>query len=370
MTQGLSTKLQDLESWDKLYDMLSLDVKSPFFSSDYYRSYGTLTDGDYECFWLYLDDKNFLLYPYIISSVNSLGYDLAYDVHDVCGAYGYNGPIGNVQDLSLIVAFNNQLKEYFADRRVVTEFVRYCPLINNRVYHSYTDQSHVLDNVYIDLGMGLDTVWNDSFEYSVRKTVTKGIAYRLSTEIYTGKRLTVSEIEIFHTIYSSTMERNSADDFYHFEMSFFLRLLEQMPNKLLLAITFLDQIPISTELILLDGIIAYGFLGGTLSEYYKFKANTYQRWEILKYLHANGVRKYSMGGGSKRFDSIYSFKHRFAKHCDNPFYIGTHIHDQKQYQIITDQWNRRIYNSPLSFLVSDTKIRRYRTVPEGKSVHR
>ena len=74
---------------------------------------------------------------------------------------------------------------------------------------------------------------------------------------------------------------------------------------------------------------------------YEYKANTFQRWELLKYLHTLGVDKYSMGGGASRGDSIYSFKKSFAKECENPFYIGTQVHLPEVYSKIIAQWQER-----------------------------
>jgi lipid II:glycine glycyltransferase (peptidoglycan interpeptide bridge formation enzyme) len=137
------------------------------------------------------------------------------------------------------------------------------------------------------------------------------------------------------------MQRKKADGFYFFDYKFFKGLKDNLGEMLLLSITFYQDIPISTELILLGGELAYGFLGGTLSEYYQYKANTFQRWELLKFLDSHGFKKYSMGGGASRGDSIYEFKKSFARGCENPFYIGTHIHLPDVYADIQSQWQKK-----------------------------
>jgi|LSQX01.2.fsa_nt_gb hypothetical protein len=51
--------------WDKLYQLLDPSSKSPFFSSEYYRSYTKVEKGEPFCFIMHKDDDNFLFYPFI-----------------------------------------------------------------------------------------------------------------------------------------------------------------------------------------------------------------------------------------------------------------------------------------------------------------
>lgn len=153
------------------------------------------------------------------------------------------------------------------------------------------------------------------------------------------------------------MHRNNADSFYFFDFAFFQGLKDKLGEMLVLSITFYQDTPISTELILLGDELAYGFLGGTLSEYYQYKANTFQRWELLKYLEPRGYKKYSMGGGASRGDSIYDFKMSFAKGCENPFFIGTHVHLPDVYAEIQRQWRA---NHPLSAAKYEHILQGYR----------
>ncbi|MDY0150890.1 MAG: GNAT family N-acetyltransferase, partial [Candidatus Cloacimonas sp.] len=292
------------DQWAKLFRLLPRDSRSPFFSQEYYRAYNAVEEAEIECFWGYKDDENFLFYPYLKKSVNSLGYHLEEEYFDVSGAYGYNGPLGLAKDADFVELFNDSLQRHFTKNRVVSEFVRYCPITNNRSFHTYTQQFDVLDNVYISLAHGLDWVWNESFEYRVRKSVRKGESYGLSTSILRGAEISEGSLSTFFERYNCTMERNDAGGFYYFAYEFFDSMVKSMGEMVLLAITYLGEKAITAELVLVGGNIAFGFLGGTLSEFYNYKANTFQRWDLLKYLHALGGEKYSMGGGASRGDSI------------------------------------------------------------------
>lgn len=343
--------------WDDLYSLLSNASRSPFFSSRYYRSYMSVESGKVDCFCGYQDDENFLFYPYIRKNINILGYELDDEYFDVSGAYGYNGPIGAVSDPSFAEKFNVELQKCFLQGNVVTEFVRYCPITNNRMFHNYTDQINVLDNVFIDLSRGLNWVWQDSFEYRVRKTIRKGEAYGLKTACYRGSEIDPECLEALYNIYNSTMQRNTADSFYYFDLKFFWSMVENLGDMVLLSITYYADAPISTELILIGPMLAFGFLGGTLSEFYQYKANTFQRWELLKYLDSIGIKKYSMGGGATRGDSIYDFKMSFAQGCNSPFYIGTKVHLPEVYTEIRSQWSAK---HPRAAQMHNGKLQGYR----------
>jgi len=334
---GIDT-LKDHSNWQRLYDLLPESKQCPYFSPGYYQAYRQVEDHPARCFWAYKDESNFLFYPFLIKSINSLGYELPDEYYDVSGAYGYNGPAGVAEDKRFLAKYNQDLISYLQSKEVVTELTRYCPVTGNRALHNYPDQIDVLDNVFVDLSPGLDKVWSGSFSYGVRKAVKKGEQYGLRTAVKAGPQVTKSDIRSFLSIYNGTMKRNEADKFYFFRPEFFEELFPRMGEGALLTITWLNDTPISAEIVLTSGDNAYGFLGGTLSEYFEYKANTYQRWELIKYLAGSGIRSYSMGGGATRGDSIYDFKMSFAKGCVNPFFIGTKIHLPAVYEDILSQW--------------------------------
>ena len=343
--------------WDYLYSLLPDEIKSPFFTSQYYESYLEIEKGAIECFCCYLDEDNFLFYPYLRRDINSLGYDLSAKFYDIAGAYGYNGPIGKVSEPDFVKYFNTSLKNYLQQSNVVTEFVRYCPIINNRIFHSYTNQIDVLDNVYIDLSKGIDDVWNNSFEAKVRNIYRKAEKYNLITHIYKGEEIILEYIDLFYNIYINTMERNCAEQYYFFDKSFFINIIDKMDESILICITYLENLPISSELVLIGPRIAYGFLWGNLKEYYSYNANTFQKWKLIKYLFNKGIEKYSLGGSISRNDNIYKFKKSFAKNCINPFYIGIYVHQPDIYEIIQSQWEEKYPDAATKYA---NKIQGYR----------
>lgn len=343
--------------WSNLYSVQPNETRSPYFSPDYYHAYQLVEPGKAICFWAIKNERNYLFYPTRLRSVNELGYDLDQPHYDLCGAYGYNGPTGMAEDPIFIEDYNNQLEKTIRELHVITEFTRYCPITGNRLFHLYTEQTDVLDNVYINLCTGLDHVWEKSFEYRVRKTVRKGESYGLRSVFLRGPEIEPQALMSFYDIYTTTMSRNEADEFYFFAYDYIESLVNSMGEMVLLVLTFLEELALSTELVLLDKKLAFGYLGGTRSDCYQYKANTFQRWELLKHLHSLGIEKYSMGGSASRGDGIHAFKQSFARDCENPFYIGTKVHLPDVYAEIQSQW-RKMY--PEAAKQHANKIQGYR----------
>jgi serine/alanine adding enzyme len=356
MELGLDTIINS-GHWQKMFDLLPAGAKNPYLGPGYHAAYKSVEGHAMACFWIYEDERNFIFYPFIKRGLDGLGYDLESGYFDVSGVYGYNGPAGIVTDTCLIEQFNRELLNYMQDNRIVTELVKYCPITGNKDLHSYTEKIHVLDNVFVDLSRGLDWIWDESFEYRVRKSVRKGESYSLVSEFKRGSQIDEEFLNAFYGIYVSTMQRREADDFYFFNLDFFWDMIKNMGDMVLLALTRLGNVFITGELLLAAGSTAYGFLGGTLGDYYQYKANTYQRWQLISHLHGLGFQKYSMGGGASRGDSIYSFKKSFVRNCENPFYIGTKVHLPDVYAKIQSQWHKMY---PEAAKQHDNKIQGYR----------
>jgi len=340
MKSGIDT-LAEHQIWSELYKLLPDSKRVAYFCPEYYFAYKAVEDYPTYCFWRYQDDENFLFYPFLKKGINSLGYSLDKEYYDICGAYGYNGPIGVVKDSAFLQTFNSELLAFFASQDVVTEFVRYCPIPDNKMYHIYPQQIDVLDNVYVDLSLGVERLWFESYEKNLRTSIRKGSSYGLRSLVYQGTAITKQMMRLVYDIYSSTMQRNNADQFYYFGLDFLDRLLDIMGTKLHLVITYHESTPISFELLICDGVLSYAILGGTVSSYYFMNPNTYQKNELFISLIQRGLELYSMGGGVRKSDNLYSYKKSFNKKCKNPFYIGTKVHLPDVYEDILTQWKAK-----------------------------
>ena len=89
--------LIDSADWNKLLDSLSPDRKDVYFTPDYYSLYQKYGDGEARCF-VFEQDGEVVLYPFLINPITTLGYKLDKEYYDIQGAYGYNGIIDSSED--------------------------------------------------------------------------------------------------------------------------------------------------------------------------------------------------------------------------------------------------------------------------------
>jgi lipid II:glycine glycyltransferase (peptidoglycan interpeptide bridge formation enzyme) len=285
------------------------------------------------------------LYPFLLNSVNNVGYKLDKEYSDIQGVYGYNGVLSTSYDVDFRNFFYKYFNEFCIKKNIIAEFIRYNPIIKNHEFCVEDNPIYVLDNVLIDLQLSLEDIWMQSFDNGVRKAVKKGKTHNLVLESYTGEHLNNDLLSEFIKIYHSTMDRNSAGKFYYFNSEYFHNVIKLLPNNSLFSFVKKDNRIISVELNYFYGMYAYGFCGGTSSEFYKFSPNSFLRYELIKVLKDWGIKYYSIGGGLVKNDSKYKFKKSFSKHIDNKFFISKKIHNKKIYSEVLQQWESKTKSS-------------------------
>lgn len=333
-------KCDDPESWNQLYSIIPDNNKSPHFAIEYYKLFELRGEGKGICF-AGIEDKKIILYPTLINCINDLGYDLDKEYYDLQGAYGYNGPIANCTDPDFLSNFSNELISYYNKNNIIAEFIRFCPVVQNHQILDYIQAIYALDNVIIDLSGGLDNVWENSFDRGVRKAIRKSMKNGLQYQVFDRQNIDTEIIDAFLSIYNHTMSRNNADEYYCFSNEFITGLFDKMPQNCLIAFAKLENEVISAELVLYNKSNAYGFLGGTRSEFYQVAPNSFLRFELIKSLIERGVQKYSIGGGKSKDDSVYLYKKSFSRYLDSKFYFGKKVHNDIIYQKVVNQWENR-----------------------------
>ena len=102
--------------------------------------------------------------------------------------------------------------------------------------------------------------------------------------------------------------------------------------------TYLEDKPISTELIISNNDTIFAFLGGTNAAYFKYRPNDFLRVEVIKHAIEDQKKYYVLGGGRKDGDGLYKYKKSlFPKDKDVIFYTGRKIINLKAYKEIIKQ---------------------------------
>jgi len=259
--------------------------------------------------------------------------------YDIITPYGYGGPIitkclGN--ESALVRSFSVAFERYCQDNSIVSEFIRFHPLIRNHEtfgemyrpeFHSY--------NIAVDISPALDDLWH-SFEQKVRKNVNKANRHSLSVSfVKSGER-----IDEFLDIYDSTMDRRNAGKRYCYERSFFEKLHNTLPENFCYAFVESNGKVVSSELILLGASgIMHSFLGGTKQDAFEMRPNDFLKYKAIEWGKVNNFHTYLMGGGPTPQDGVYKYKRSFAPSGICEFYLGKKIWNQELYNALCEERN-------------------------------
>ncbi len=356
-------KLLDLSNkkeWSKYISKLHELQQDIYFTPEYYSLYEKNGDGKAQCF-VFEDNGEIALYPFLINSVNKLGYKLDKQYFDIQGAYGYNGPAVSSKNENFILSFSKEFKNFCTSQNVIAEFIRFNPVLQNQRFINYIDPILINYNIILDLNM--QDIWMNAYEHSTRKNVKKALRNNLIVKYYTDSNISDSELMSFIKIYYKTMDRNSAAYGYYLSEEFFREIVYNLSGKALFFFTYKDNKIISCELVLISKKIGYSFLGGTLSEFYEFRPNDLLKHEIINLLKLKKYDYFCFGGGTKPNDGIFNYKKKFARNGVYDFYIGKKIHNKEIYNEVIRQWE---YKYPVFYDKNKKMLLGYREITKNE----
>ncbi|WP_445736484.1 NeuD/PglB/VioB family sugar acetyltransferase [Mariniflexile sp.] len=297
------------------------------------------------------DDKPHILMPIILKNIKSELFDSGTLYFDAATPYGFSGPLFNStvkdQDIKL---FWQHVDNWYKKNNVVTEFIRFSLTFNYKYYTGNIIPT--LNNVKGRL-TDFDSIW-DNFKQKVRNNYRKADSNGLKSEIYSNN-ISLNIINSFYDIYIKTMERNNATENYFYQKEYFFNLIKNNQNKIVIVLIFLDNKPISSELIIVNEKTLHSYLGGTLSEYFDLRPNDFLKIEVIKWGLKNGMKYYALGGGRKDGDGLYQYKKSFfPKDDDVMFFTGRKVVNPEIYKELIKNCSLNI--SQIETLVKNSSI--------------
>lgn len=253
---------------------------------------------------------------------------------DIISPYGYGGPLvlevkGNRE--KLVRDFEGYFTNYCKEQKIVSEFVRFHPLVKN--YKDFQDlyQSSFL-RYTIATNLTVDDPFQEEFSKSARKTTRR--ALREGVEV----RLTEdpNSLEEFVQVYYDTMDRNEASDFYYFDKEYFQKLKELLDGHYALIYVYKDEVCISAGLYFHYGDYAHAHLSGTKEEYLSLSPAYILKYYSCQWAKGKGCKWIHYGGGTtnQEDDGLLLFKKKFTKEEPFHFYVGRKIYDQEIYDAL------------------------------------
>ncbi|MED1468856.1 GNAT family N-acetyltransferase [Bacillus salipaludis] len=336
------TKVFDLTEKESWYEFLGrIENQDIYFTPEYFEIYERNGEGKARLF-VYENGQGFVYYPFLIRGLRNLtiakNVSKKYgELYDITTPYGYGGPITNTKDESnkkqLFREFEDSFHSYCFRNNIITEFVRFHPLIRND--QDYKDIECTLNRhtIYIDLSLDLEEIWSN-YDNKNRNRLRKAKA----NEYFTMVHRHPSELDNFIDLYYKTMDKKNAYDYYYFQRSFFENSVELLKDHLeLIEVVMEDKVIMSCFFMHYGDFIHYHLLGSD-EEYLNFSPNNSLIHYVVEWAKTKGKKALHLGGGYKGdSDTLYRFKKRFNKYGDLPFYIGKRIRNEEiYYELVKD----------------------------------
>lgn len=250
---------------------------------------------------------------------------------DLTTPYGYGGFLieGDIDQESLR-NLNYEYKLYCNNNDIISEFVRFHPIINNQ---------KGLESVYdiIDLGKTVsielkppEDIW-DKLTSKNRNVIRK--AKKNGIKIYWGRddRL----INKFIEMYKQTMDKDNADEYYYFQDDFYISILNELKYNFIMFYAVYGNNIIAMSMILFANKQMHYHLSASQREYLPYAPTNLLLYEAACWGANKGYNNLHLGGGlGSKEDSLYKFKKAFNKNSNNSFSIGRKIFDVEKYNFL------------------------------------
>jgi serine/alanine adding enzyme len=269
----------------------------PFFRPEYLAAAAVIGEGAPAAF-----QAGPVLYPFLVRPLPG-------DRCDVTSAYGMGGPLGTGEWRA---AFRAECRR----RGVVSEFVRFHPLLANDAGLDDLRPWTLHESVTIDVRVDDDALWaqmEGRGRTAVRKAQRAGVEVRAHRDL--GR---------FAALYGAAMERIGAATFYRFPDAFFAGL-ERLGNAALV----LDA-GTAAGLFLCGGGAMHYFLAGSTPEARELAAANLVLFEAMRHARTHGLHTLYLGGGLRAGDPLHRFKQSMGA-GRVPVRFGAAIHDEAAY---------------------------------------
>ena len=301
----------------------SLDSRHPYYRLEFFEIFAAGTE-NMICF-AWQNKADLILNPGYLNPIP--GSDRYFDF---ISPYGYSGPISNVTEPETFHVFWNACDSWLKDQNAVSEFIRFSLNDVPDTYNGTVVRS--LSNIKGTI-IDPEAQWM-AFDHKVRKNVKRANREQLSFSIVSGSDISSGQLDEFHRIYTSTMERNKAASHFFYSHEDFARYAAHNPEYCAFAFVHDQDEAVSVEMILISDDSIFSFLGGTERQAYPKRPNDLLKFELINWARDRQLNYFVLGGGYGAEDGIFQYKRAFFPQDVTGWYTGRKILDENIYQEI------------------------------------
>ena len=306
-----------------------------YFEPKYSKINEFLIEGETQTFE-YEDDNGRIIYTFIVRKIpfeiEGVGY------YDITSPYGYGDPIilKSNNEKELIKNFMLKFDEYCLKNNIISEFIRFHPVEQNHFgFEKYYDVEFNRKTLGINL-KDYENPFLEEFSRSTRKRINRQIREGMTFKLI--KKPNMEEVKSFYKVYTNTMDRNEASNFYYFPLKYFEDLNKEFNENILLINIFNDNELIASGYYFVYGKYMHAHLSGTIKKYLKLSPAYMIRYAATIWGKENGYEMIHGGGGvtTKEDDSLFIFKKRFSQKTEFDFYLGKRIINKEVYDLLIE----------------------------------
>ena len=302
----------------------------------YEYAYSFVIHGDGEMYLLYFTCENermaYVVMQQDIAKVSAFSDWLERDTYyDWETPYGYGGPlVDRMLSTRARQLFEKELIEYCQANHIVSQFLRFHPLLKNyEVWPEFIETRYLRDTIFMDTEVDAEGIMKNMDSKNrnmVRKAIKNGV---------TIVQKDIADIDEFIRMYDETMEKHGADEYYTFSRKYFDSLCEMRANACIFYAMYEGK-AISSSIIYYNDKYAHYQLSGSHTEYRKYSPSNLLLYEVACWAHKKGIKSFHLGGGMTPDDSLFGFKKQFNKNGRVSFVVGRTIFDKDVYKKLLD----------------------------------
>jgi hypothetical protein len=322
----------DEEEWDEW--IAKANATDVYYSRGYLAVLEANNEGQARMA-VYCSPDGVVVYPFLLRDISVSGNKTGYQ--DITSPYGYGGPLALVtpghDSSALARGFRDYLTNQLLKENVVSEFIRFHPLLENaRFFSGIIDTQSAKETVYVDLMPSTEDIWVNSLHSKTRNSVRKGEKMGV-----TVTRRGSEGLPTFRDLYRLAMARVQAEPYYLFSEAYFAGLGQVVDRQGQVIEASLDGEPIASIVLLAGTSYAHYHLSASDPSHRFVPATDLLLWEAIQWAKEREARSLHLGGGySGATDSLFRFKAGFSR-ARAEFYVGRVVVNPDAYDSLVNQ---------------------------------
>ena len=322
-------QVNENERWNKLVRAFTkCDV---YYLSGYTKAFQHHGDGEPLLIY-YEDDEirgmNVVMKRDIATDMRFKGKIPPNTYFDLITPYGYGG--WGVEGEGNTEPMFSEYEEWAKEQNVVSEFVRFHPVLNNAHFsRSAYEVIPLGGTIALDISSE-EKIWANITSKSrnmIRKAEKNGIT------IHKGRS---SELfETFRKIYNATMDKDNADAYYYFAPEFYESIRVDLPDNSEVFYAEYENKIIAASIIIFENNRLNYHLSGSIREYQHLAPTNLLLYKAALWGCEKGFETFHLGGGvGSGEDSLFKFKKSFYRGEPCRYQIGKKIFLPKEYDML------------------------------------